>query len=180
MGVPRPSASALRPPLCATPWVCGDARGCSGIAVGPSRWLGVAGVCGFNFSADFSLPEPHRAQSPTEAFQNAKHGSQFARSRCRAGISVPRVVGRYHISGAMSRQSLPDGPYTGGHTCRESMSGRRQVNVFGRARPSLRVRAVAGDKESASDALASHCAMIAGPAGWCPPTGVDYVNDDFG
>ena len=22
--------------------------------------------------------------------------------------------------------------------------------------------------------------MIAGPAGWCPPTGVDYQNDDFG
>ena len=104
MGVPRPSASALRPPLCATPWVCGDARGCSGIAVGPSRWLGVAGVCGFNFSADFSLPESHRAQSPTEAFQNAKHGSQFARSRCRAGFGVQRVAGNVFL---MTRRRRP-------------------------------------------------------------------------
>ena len=85
---PSPPRGTFRPPLWASGEDPGGSRGCPRTARARTRWPGVARDKALNF---LSRPEPiegrprRRLKKP---LTNAKHGSQFARSRSRAGFQL--------------------------------------------------------------------------------------------
>ena len=85
---PSPSRGTFRPPLWASGEGPGGSRGCPRTARTRTRWPGVARDKALNF---LSRPEPMEGRPrrrPKKTLTNGKHGSQFARSRSRAGFGV--------------------------------------------------------------------------------------------